>query len=157
MHETRFANEIVERVKKSLNEGKTVKIVHVRLSPLSHVTPEGLRHSYEAASIASHGKAVALEIKPLDIPLYCRNCHKQVKIVKPTFACPSCESTDIDINFEPEFLIEKVEGEEKTAKRTITKNIVAIFYFLVILWACYSAGLMGSFSRGIPWGRGMRC
>jgi len=115
MHETRFVNEIFavlnQKIGKNAVSGQIA--VNARLSPFSHVTPEGLRGSFKELSKAEGFKNVRLKILPLEILLECKNCNRISRIAKRIFACPFCNSMDINIQMDKEFFVESVEIQHK--------------------------------------------
>jgi len=115
MHETRFINEIFTVLKQKL--GKDIVsgriVVNARLSPFSHVMPEGLQESFKELSKAEGFKNVRLKILPLEILLECKNCNRISRIAKRIFACPFCNSMDINIQMDKEFFVESVEIQHK--------------------------------------------
>ncbi|RKY32647.1 MAG: hypothetical protein DRP74_02075 [Candidatus Omnitrophota bacterium] len=118
MHETAFVNEIISALRNKFNKEKVdgEVSVNVRLSPLSHVSKEGLRNSYQELSRSSGFEDVRLNIEPLKVLLICHDCKSSLFISTPTIKCPRCNSESISINFEKEFLIESIEINKKDGK-----------------------------------------
>lgn len=113
MHDLKFANEVLFVLRKNvgdLGKGKRVT-VHARLSPFSHVTPEGLRQTFGQLAGGTEFTAARLDIQPLPFELLCRRCGRLSKAEAVLFACPHCTSADFDINKEKEFFVESVEIE----------------------------------------------
>ena len=115
MHETRFVNEIFavlnQKIGKNTVSGQIA--VNARLSPFSHVTPEGLRGSFKELSKAEGFKNVRLKILPLEILLECKNCKRSSRITKRVFACPFCNNMDVNIQMDKEFFVESIEIDTK--------------------------------------------
>ena len=111
MHETVFVNEIFSVVKSKFANGaiKHVVCVNVKLSPLSHVSKEGLLATYQELARGGSFEGIKLNIKPMALLLHCRSCKNDSTVTGPTISCPSCNSQDIEINFDKEFIIESVE------------------------------------------------
>ena len=115
MHETTFVNEIFSVVKDKLNKDKTNNVVsvNVKLSPLSHVSKEGLLDTYQELAKGSGFERIRLNIEPLGVLLSCHHCKNTSTISKPAFKCPLCDSDDIELNFDKEFIIESIEIDKQ--------------------------------------------
>jgi hydrogenase nickel insertion protein HypA len=111
MHETVFVNEIFSVLKNrfSKNTINSVVSVNVRLSPLSHVTKEGLLNTYQGLVKGSDFEHIKLNVGSLSLLLRCHSCQNNSTITSPTFKCPRCNSQDIELNFDKEFIIESIE------------------------------------------------
>jgi hydrogenase nickel incorporation protein HypA/HybF len=115
MHETVFVNEIFSVVKDILNKDKTNNVVsvNVKLSPLSHVTKEGLLDTYQELAKGSVFEQIKINIEPLSVLLSCHHCKNTSTISKHAFKCPFCDSDDIELNFDKEFIIESIEIDKQ--------------------------------------------
>ena len=111
MHETQFVKEIIFHVKDALARHGSVKsvLVKVSLSPFSHVSPEGLKGTFELFSEIEELKNIRLKIKPLVAKVHCKDCDNVFESPKITFHCPRCLSTNIDIKRDQEFTVESIE------------------------------------------------
>jgi hydrogenase nickel insertion protein HypA len=115
MHETRFINEIFAVLKEKLAQEKDARliVVNVRLSPFSHVAAESLQGSFKELIKGESFKNVRLKVFPLEILLECKNCKRSMQITKRIFACPFCNSADVNIQMDKEFFVESIEIERK--------------------------------------------
>ena len=111
MHETAFINEIFSVVRNRFSKDTINSVVSVRikLSPLSHVTKENLLDTYQVLAKGSSFEHIKLNIEPLSLLLHCRNCKSNSTVIDPTLNCPFCNSQDIELNFDKEFIIESIE------------------------------------------------
>ena len=113
MHDLKFANEIIASIKNDLaRKGKSASnniTVNIRLSPLTHVTPEGLTETFKQLASAGGFGDAKLDIKPLEFEVFCRDCKAVSKAIKPIFNCPKCKSADFDIIKEKEFVIDSIK------------------------------------------------
>ncbi len=110
MHETLFVNEIFSVLKRlNKNTINNVVCVNVKLSPLSHVSKENLLNTYQELARGSGFEHIKLKIEPLSLSLRCHSCKNISTILSPTFECPHCNSQDIELNFDKEFVIESIE------------------------------------------------
>jgi len=114
MHETKFAGEIIFYLKNELTKHKNVKSItmNVSLSPFSHVTPEGLKGTFELLAEVEKLKNVSLKIRLLSLKIQCKDCGHTFESSKLTFHCGKCLSTNIDINKEKEFSVDSIEIED---------------------------------------------
>jgi len=116
MHDTTFCNSIIKALddkSKSLGKKDRIKSVTVSLSPLSHVKKETLIESYKTLISSTPYKSVSLIINNITLKMNCTDCGKDFFIDSPTFNCPRCNSSSIDISDSREFAIESIETEEK--------------------------------------------
>ena len=111
MHETVFVNEIFSVLRNRFNKDtiNSAVTVNVKLSPFSHVTKEGLLNTYQELAIGSGFEHIKLNVGPLSLLLRCHNCQNNSTVTSPTFKCPRCNSQDIELNFDKEFIIESIE------------------------------------------------
>ncbi len=119
MHETRFSQQILEAVRKNVPKemlSRTVT-VHVRLSPLSHVSAEHLREAFcglvKAEAVTT---PIKLDIQTLEFDVACTTCAKTVKGSRPVFACSLCGSPAIEVKSIEEFFVESIEVERNVSK-----------------------------------------
>jgi Zn finger protein HypA/HybF involved in hydrogenase expression len=115
MHETVFVNEIFSVVRNKFPRDAigSVVCVNVKLSPLSHVTKQGLLGSYQELAKGGCFERIKLNIEPLALLLHCRSCKNDATVTNPTLNCPSCNSQDIELNFDKEFMIESIEIDKQ--------------------------------------------
>jgi len=111
MHETIFVNEIFSVLKNRFNKDaiNSVVSINVKLSPLSHVAKEGLLDTYRELAKGSGFEHIKLNVEPLDLLLRCRSCKNTSTVSSPIFKCPHCNSQDIELKFDKEFIIESIE------------------------------------------------
>lgn len=114
MHETTFVNQIFSVIRDRFGQGTIGSVVgvNVRLSPLSHVSKQGLLDAYQELAKASGFAHVRLKIEPLGLLLHCDRCKNNSTVTVPTFNCPFCASQEIKLNFDQEFVIESIEIDQ---------------------------------------------
>ena len=115
MHETKFVNEILNILENNLDKGILLRntVVNIRLSPFSHVTSERLQETFKEFSKETDFKEVKLNIIPLEVTVYCKNCKSISKVSKVALNCVYCGGLDLDIQIEREFFVESIELEDK--------------------------------------------
>lgn len=113
MHDLKYAHQILDGIKKARGSEKSAAVkVDVYLSPLSHVTPEGLRGTFLLIAEDEGYKSVTLNVNVLEFCVHCKKCGKTWKSAKPTFKCPKCDSADFELEKYEEFYIDSI-GIEK--------------------------------------------
>ena len=115
MHELRFANEIIDTLKKASKEKKIAGdvTVNVRLSTMSHVTADNLKGTFKELAADTEFKNVRLNVIPLEIKVNCRSCGQALEVSDPHAQCLACGSDDIAVSFEREFYVESIEIEDE--------------------------------------------
>ena len=117
MHESVFVNEIFAALKKLDKDTiEKVSCVNVRLSPLSHVSKEGLLGTYAELAKGSVFEKIRLNVEPLILFLHCSRCNDNLRVTAPVFKCPRCGSENIKLNFDKEFMVESAYGEDEVAR-----------------------------------------
>jgi len=112
MHDLMFTKEIISALSsklKTLPNGSKITAVKAALSPLSHVKPETLIETYTAMVKDTEFENIALNITVLKLGIKCRSCKQEFLVDKPTMKCPVCNSADMDIVYNKEFVVESVE------------------------------------------------
>ncbi|MDD5436578.1 MAG: hydrogenase maturation nickel metallochaperone HypA [Candidatus Omnitrophica bacterium] len=111
MHDLRYASQILAAVKMKTAAGSAAGpiTVNVRLSPFSHVRPEGLEETFRLLAENEGYRNVKLNINILEFNMHCRMCGRDSRHGGAVFACPHCKGQDFDIEKGDEFYIDKVE------------------------------------------------
>ncbi|MFA5143304.1 MAG: hydrogenase maturation nickel metallochaperone HypA [Candidatus Omnitrophota bacterium] len=111
MHDLRYANEILAALKnKNVSKGRAKDVtVNVRLSPFSHVRPEGLNETFRLLAGSEGYGNVKLDVKALEFEMHCRSCGRESRHAKAVFKCPYCDSADFDIQKNEEFYIDSID------------------------------------------------
>jgi len=112
MHDLMFTKDILNALNnklKTLPKGSKITAVNAALSPLSHVKPETLTETFMATTKGTGFENIALNIKVLKLGIKCRSCGQVFHIDKPVMRCPKCNSADMDITHDKEFLVESIE------------------------------------------------
>ena len=115
MHDLSFTKEIIGVLNyklKTIPKGSKITAVNVSLSPLSHVKPKGLTETFKAMVNGTGFENIALNIKPLGLKIRCRACKDSFLVNEPTTRCLKCDSPDLDIIYDKEFLVDSIEAEE---------------------------------------------
>jgi len=116
MHDLRFARQIVSVIEETLRKehsDKPVSLVtaHVSLSPFSQVSPQRLKDVFELLLEGENLPLIELDIKTMEIEIFCKRCHRYSKVKEPTAVCPYCKIEDIQVFIKEEFVIDLVEIE----------------------------------------------
>ena len=117
MHEGAIAAALIQsalEVREKENFS-TVRTLTVLIGRLHHVVPEVLQNHYRILKKEhpplSRSRLV-IEIAPLRIT--CRACGRETEIERPTFACASCQSTDIEVSSGREMHLKDIIGVRLT-------------------------------------------
>jgi hydrogenase nickel incorporation protein HypA/HybF len=119
MHEGAIAAAIIQSALEVREREKigSVKTVTVLIGRLHHVVPEVLQNHYRILKKEhpplSRSKLV-IEIAPVSIT--CRACGKETLIEHATFACSSCNSTNIEITGGREMHLKDITGTKDKVK-----------------------------------------
>lgn len=111
MHDLKYANQIMGALTKHI-AGRVrygAIIVNVRLSPFSHVRPEGLAETFQLLAENEGYANVRLNIKTLDFTMRCKGCGRDSRHAEPVFDCPHCKGQDFDIEKGDEFYVDNIE------------------------------------------------
>ena len=112
MHDTVFAKEIRKIVTAKLDElaGKAdVTAINVKLSPFSHVKPETLKEAYGLEVKGTRLKNIPLNVNISEVEMECRVCKAVFFVTAPVESCRKCNSHELCIKPQPEFLVESIE------------------------------------------------
>lgn len=113
MHDLKYAHQILDGINNTKVGSKNAVIkVEVYLSPLSHVTPEGLKETFSMISEDEGYKNVKLNVNILEFCIHCKKCGKTWRSSKPTFNCPKCDSADFELKKGEEFYIDSIDIEK---------------------------------------------
>jgi len=120
MHEGAIAVAIIQNALEVREQEKigSIKIVTVLIGRMHHVVPEVLQNHFRLLK-KEHPPLVrcklVIEIAPVAIT--CRVCGKKTLIEQPSFACSSCNSTDIEITGGREMHLKEIEGTKIKEKK----------------------------------------
>jgi hydrogenase nickel incorporation protein HypA/HybF len=113
MHEGAIAAALIQNILEVRAREKlsSVKNATVLIGRMHHVVPEVLQNHFRILKKEypplTKAKLI-IEIAPVQIT--CRVCGKETRIETPTFACSSCNSTDIEITGGREMHLKEIEG-----------------------------------------------
>jgi hydrogenase nickel incorporation protein HypA/HybF len=120
MHELSIATSIVETVLQEIQRKSlpSVQTIAVRVGALSCVDPEALRFGFESIISDTPLANTKLEIETVPVQGKCRACGHDFSVQDFVFACPRCDSGQIDMTRGDELdiaYLEVAEGEEQSA------------------------------------------
>lgn len=98
MHELSIAASIIQTVTQEIARRKLppVQTIAVRLGALSSVDPEALRFGFDAIIIDTPLAKTKLEIEFVAVQGKCRACKNEFAVQDFVFACPLCDSGQIE-------------------------------------------------------------
>jgi len=131
MHDLTFCQEILTALsekRKKLTKNHKIKVAHVSISPLSHVTPETLRETFAVMVKGTPFAGIKLNVGILQLGIKCESCKKGFMVDKPTFECPECHGQVLNLIYQKEFVVDSIEtdkrpkGTGKRSKKAVTKR-----------------------------------
>jgi hydrogenase nickel incorporation protein HypA/HybF len=116
MHELSIATSIVETVLQEIARQHLlpVQTIAVRLGALSCVDPEALRFGFDSIISGTPLANTKLEIEFVPVQGKCRTCGQEFTVEDFVFACPHCQSGQIEITRGEELDIAYLEIEERS-------------------------------------------
>ncbi len=119
MHELSIANSIFDTVSMEMTRLnlQSIQAVVLRVGALSAVDPEALRFSFEAITAETPLANTKLEIEQVAIQGKCKICGSKFTVEDFIFACPLCQSGQIEVTHGEEMEIAYLEVEEEGYKR----------------------------------------
>lgn len=111
MHELSIATSIVDTVLQEIQRRNLprVQTIVVRVGALSGVVPEALQFGFEAITSDTPLAKTTLEIEQVPVQGKCRNCGLGFTVEDFLFACPSCQSGQIEVTAGEELEIAHLE------------------------------------------------
>jgi len=119
MHEGAIATAIIQNALEVREQEKlsSIKTVTVIIGRLHHVVPEVLQNHYQILKKEYSPLAKSkLIIETAPVRITCHTCDKETLIEQPSFACSSCNSTDIEITGGREMHLKEIEGTKTKVK-----------------------------------------
>ena len=113
MHELSIVASLFENLEEKAREHRARKITRVRLKVgrLAGVVPEFLKTAFDAYKEGTIAADAELEIERMPVRVRCRKCEAETAKDDFIFACPACDSTDIELDASLELLLDSVELE----------------------------------------------
>jgi hydrogenase nickel incorporation protein HypA/HybF len=120
MHELSIATSIVETVLQEIARKHLppVQTIAVRIGALSCVDPEALRFGFDSIISGTPLANTKLEIEFVPVQGKCRACGQEFAVEDFVFACPHCQSGQIEVTRGEELdiaYLEVAEGGERGA------------------------------------------
>jgi hydrogenase nickel incorporation protein HypA/HybF len=114
MHELSIATSIVETVLQEIARKHLppVQTIAVRIGALSSVDPEALRFGFESIIPDTLLAKTKLEIEFVPVQGKCRACGQEFVVEDFIFACPHCQSGQIEVTRGEELDIAYLEVED---------------------------------------------
>jgi hydrogenase nickel incorporation protein HypA/HybF len=99
MHELSIATSIVDMVLQEIQRKNLppVQTIAVRIGALSCVDPEALRFGFEAITADTSLAETKLQINEVPVQGKCRACNNEFTVQDFVFACPRCQSGQIEV------------------------------------------------------------
>ena len=113
MHEHFLGQSVVEAVEQQAARQGLSRVLRigVRLTSLSHVSPEALRLSFDVAAQGTLADGARIDIVRGTGEGYCFDCGETVEVASRTASCPKCGSGQLLITGSEEVELTDLEGE----------------------------------------------
>ena len=111
MHEFSLAKSIVETAlaETKKNNGKCIGTLNVKLSNLSHITPDNLEFCLTAAATGTIAEKTRIKIETFDPTVSCQDCGHTFTFQKSEPFCPKCRSKKLKMVDVSEAFLESLE------------------------------------------------
>lgn len=111
MHEFSLAKSIVETalIETKKQDGKRIDTLNVKLSNLSHITPDNLEFCLTAAAKGTIAEKTKIKIETFDPTVSCQDCGHTFTFQKSEPFCPECRSKKLKMVDVSEAFLESLE------------------------------------------------
>ena len=111
MHEFSLAKSIVETAlaETKKQNGKRIDTLNVKLSNLSHITPDNMEFCLMAAATGTIAEKTKINIETFDPTVSCQNCGHTFTFQKNEPFCPECRSQKLKMVDVSEAFLESME------------------------------------------------
>ncbi len=113
MHEMSIAQSILSLAQEegARHGVKRIIAVNLKLGELSGVVPEALSFCWRLLTEDGPAAGVRLEIEAVPLRAVCRSCGVEFRVENFIFACPECDSPQIEITQGRELTLSSIEAE----------------------------------------------
>lgn len=120
MHETHQVQHLVEDLLRIAGTKKAAKVkkVIVAVGELNGFKPEAMSLIYGDATKGTILAGSTLEVKTLKMQMRCTKCNKAYQPSKDSLTCPVCKVPGQLISTGKEFLLDKIEYDNKFQNKT---------------------------------------
>lgn len=111
MHEFSLAKSIVGTAlaETKKHNGKHIATLNVKLSNLSHITPDNLEFCLTAAATGTAAEKTKIKIETFDPTVSCQECGHTFSFEKSEPFCPQCQSKKLKMVDISEAFLESLE------------------------------------------------
>jgi len=115
MHEVSLAQNLLQIVLDKAEEYKAKKVTRIRIKvgKFAGVNSAALRFAFQQLSKKTIAQEASFQILSSSLLAKCRNCQKRFKVQQEYFACPKCNSQDLEIISGQELFVQDIEVEKK--------------------------------------------
>jgi hydrogenase nickel incorporation protein HypA/HybF len=111
VHELSICRSIVDIVTRHA-EGRTVEIVHVRVSKLRQIVPDTLTYCWSLVNERTPLAGSRLAVESIPAAIRCTTCDHTDVLTEAAFVCASCGGRSVEVVAGEEFLITSLELAE---------------------------------------------
>ena len=111
MHEFSLAKDIVETAlaETKKHNSKRIDTLNVKLSNLSHITPDNLEFCLTAAATGTIAEKTKIKIETFDPKVSCQDCSHTFTFQKSEPLCPQCQSKKLEMVDKSDAFLESME------------------------------------------------
>ncbi len=111
MHEFALAKDIVETAlaETKKHNGKRIDTLNVKLSNLSHLTPDNLEFCLTAAANGTIAEKTKIKIETFDPKVSCQDCGHTFTFQESEPFCPQCQSKKLEMVDKSDAFLESME------------------------------------------------
>jgi hydrogenase nickel incorporation protein HypA/HybF len=112
VHELSLSSAILDTATRHAR-GCRVKAVDLSVGTLRQVVPSSLEFYWEIVTRGTVCEGARLELTIIEAVVGCNDCSTEWTLDEPVFACPSCESTNVEVLKGTEFMVDSIDISEK--------------------------------------------
>lgn len=98
MHEMSIAQSLLDIIREEMakHNARLLHSVRLNIGQMTAIVPDALSFCFQVITTGTELEGAKLIIEVIPLKGYCKGCKGTFEIKDYTFACPGCESTEID-------------------------------------------------------------
>jgi hydrogenase nickel incorporation protein HypA/HybF len=115
MHELSITQNLLDLALRHA-DGKTVTDLHLVIGQLSSFMDDSVQFYWDIIAKGTPAEGARLHFRRIAAELKCRDCGQQFDLEGDSFACPTCNSMNVEVVGGDAFLLESIEVETESTK-----------------------------------------
>lgn len=111
MHELSVTQRILEIALKHGQQATTITDIHLVIGQLSSMVDDCIQFYWDLISEGTTAQGACLHFKRLPAIMRCQHCQTEYPLQVDCFACPTCDSTAVELITGDEFYVESIQVE----------------------------------------------